>query len=127
MKGPPSFALKFCPVSDHRVVGTPRSKRVNPAQWSNAANPRIKTGHTLHPCCLPRRWPKFLDEAVVKDDPIAVNGLGLGRSHGRRRSKIHVAVEWRGPPISVILIGGNTGDNPQLIPLLDQISGRHPA
>lgn len=37
-------------------------------------------------------------------------------------SKIHLAVDGRGLPMSVTLTGGQAGDNPQLLPLLDQIS-----
>jgi transposase len=36
-------------------------------------------------------------------------------------SKIHLAVDGRGLPMSVILTAGQAGDNPQLLPLLDQI------
>jgi transposase len=37
-------------------------------------------------------------------------------------SKIHLAVDGRGLPMSVILTPGQAGDNPQLLPLLDQIN-----
>jgi hypothetical protein len=37
-------------------------------------------------------------------------------------SKIHLAVDGRGLPMSVILTPGQAGDNPQLLPLLDQIA-----
>jgi transposase len=37
-------------------------------------------------------------------------------------SKIHLAVDGRGLPMSVILTAGQAGDNPQLLPLLDQVS-----
>jgi transposase len=36
-------------------------------------------------------------------------------------SKIHLAVDGRGLPMSVILTPGQAGDNPQLLPLLDQV------
>jgi transposase len=39
-------------------------------------------------------------------------------------SKIHLAVDGRGLPMSVILTAGQAGDNPQLLPLLDQIGVR---
>lgn len=35
---------------------------------------------------------------------------------------IHLAVDGRGLPMSVILTPGQAGDNPQLLPLLDQIA-----
>lgn len=53
-----------------------------------------------------------------------MDGEGLGRSRGGLSSKIHLAVDGRGLPMSVILTGGHAGDNPQLLLLLDQISVR---
>ena len=49
-------------------------------------------------------------------------GECLGRSRGGLTSKIHLAVDGAGMPISIILTEGQTGDNPQLLPLLEQIS-----
>jgi transposase len=53
-----------------------------------------------------------------------VDGEGIGRSRGGLSSKIHLAVDGRGMPMSVILTPGQDGDNPQLLPLLDSISVR---
>jgi transposase len=53
---------------------------------------------------------------------LAVHGEHLGRSRGGLTSKIHLAVDGRGLPMSVILTPGQAGDNPQLLPLLDQVS-----
>jgi transposase len=36
-------------------------------------------------------------------------------------SKIHLAVDGRGLPMSILLTPGQSGDNPHLLPLLDQI------
>ncbi|WP_370460891.1 IS5 family transposase [Pseudonocardia sp. EV170527-09] len=52
----------------------------------------------------------------------AVEGEALGRSRGGLTSKIHLAVDGRGLPMSVILTPGQAGDNPQLLPLLDQVA-----
>ena len=49
-------------------------------------------------------------------------GEALGRSRGGLTSKIHLAVDGRGLPLSVIITAGQGGDNPQLLPLLDAIS-----
>jgi transposase len=51
-----------------------------------------------------------------------VDGEHLGRSRGGPSSKIHLAVDGRGLPMSVVLTAGQHGDTPQLLPLLDQIS-----
>ncbi len=54
-------------------------------------------------------------------EALAVDGECLGRSRGGLSSKIHLAVDGRGMPMSVILTAGQAGDNPQLVPLLDRI------
>jgi transposase len=55
-------------------------------------------------------------------EDLAVDREALGRSRGGLTSKIHLAVDARGLPMSVILSPGQAGDNPQLLPLLDQIA-----
>lgn len=50
-----------------------------------------------------------------------VDGEALGRSRGGLSTKIHLAVDGRGLPMRVLLTPGQTGDNPQLLPLLDGI------
>jgi transposase len=55
-------------------------------------------------------------------EALAIDGEALGRSRGGLTSKIHIAVDGRGLPMSVILTAGQAGDNPQLLPLLDAIS-----
>ena len=52
-------------------------------------------------------------------------GEALGRSRGGLGTKIHLAVDGRGRPLSVLLTGGQAGDNPQLLTLLDAIAGHH--
>ncbi len=54
-------------------------------------------------------------------EDLAVDGEALGRSRGGLTSKIHLAVDGRGLPMSIILTPGQAGDNPQLLPLLDQV------
>lgn len=57
-------------------------------------------------------------------EDLAIEGEGLGRSRGGLTSKIHLAVDGRGLPMSVLVTPGQAGDNPQLRPLLDQIHVR---
>lgn len=57
-------------------------------------------------------------------EDLAVDGEALGRSRGGPTSRIHLAVDGRGLPMSVIPTPGQAGDNPQLPPLLDQIERR---
>jgi transposase len=46
----------------------------------------------------------------------------LGRSRGGWSTKTHLSVDHRGRPLSVRLTPGQAGDNPQLLPLLDDIA-----
>jgi transposase len=57
-------------------------------------------------------------------EALAVEGEGLGRSRGGLTSKIHLAVDGRGRPMSILITPGQAGDNPELLPLLDQVSVR---
>ncbi|MDG4821989.1 IS5 family transposase [Asanoa sp. WMMD1127] len=54
----------------------------------------------------------------------AQEGEALGRSRGGLSTKIHLAVDRRGRPLSILLTGGQAGDNPQLLNLLDAITVR---
>jgi transposase len=57
-------------------------------------------------------------------EALAVEGEGLGRSRGGLTSKIHLAVDGKGRPMSILVTPGQAGDNPQLLALLDQVSVR---
>jgi transposase len=46
----------------------------------------------------------------------------LGRSRGGWSTKTHLSVDAVGRPLSVRLTAGQAGDNPQLIPLLEDIN-----
>jgi transposase len=54
----------------------------------------------------------------------AQDGEALGRSRGGLSTKIHLAVDRRGRPLSILLTGGQAGDNPQLFNVLDAIGVR---
>ena len=51
-------------------------------------------------------------------EALAVEGEGLGRSRGGLTSKIHLAVDGRGLPMSILVTPGQAGDNPELLALL---------
>lgn len=51
----------------------------------------------------------------------------LGRSRGGLTSKIHLAVERRCRPLSIILTPGQAADSPQFVPVLKKIRVRGPA
>jgi transposase len=53
-------------------------------------------------------------------------GEAIGRSRGGLSSKIHLAVDGRGRPLSIQVTPGQAGDNPQLLPLLDAIAVNRP-
>jgi transposase len=54
----------------------------------------------------------------------ALEGEALGRSRGGLTSKIHLAVDGRGRPLSILVTPGQAGDNPQLVALLETICVR---
>jgi transposase len=85
--------------------------------------------HRLHldPGSPAQRWgPEKGGCATAWIEELAIDGEALGRSRGGLSSKIHLAVDGRGLPMSVILTPGQAGDNPQLLPLLDQIAVARP-
>jgi putative transposase len=47
----------------------------------------------------------------------------IGRSRGGLTTKIHALTDQRQAPVTVRLTAGQAGDNPQLIPLLDDYAG----
>ena len=53
-----------------------------------------------------------------------VDGECLGRSRGGLTTKLHLAVDARGRPRTLRLTEGQAGDNPQLLPLLDDLVWR---
>jgi transposase len=67
-------------------------------------------------------WPSGPARARVA----LTEGEALGRSRGGLSTKIHLAVDGKGRPLSVLLTGGQAGDSPQLLPALDAISIRGP-
>jgi transposase len=67
-------------------------------------------------------WPAGRGRASVA----LTEGEALGWSRGGHGTKIHLAVDGRGRPLSVLLTGGQAGDNPQLLPVLDAIAVRGP-
>ncbi|MFL6097678.1 MAG: transposase, partial [Blastococcus sp.] len=63
----------------------------------------------------------------------APGGSGASRSTarpsaapGRADCKLHLAVDGRGPPMAIRFTAGQAGDNPQLLPLLDEVAVAHP-
>lgn len=77
-----------------------------------------------HDLSLLRRGARKIGGCSDPVETIAVDGECLGRSRGGLSSKIHLAVDGRGLPMSVILTPGQGGDNPQLVPLLEKINVR---
>lgn len=49
----------------------------------------------------------------------------VGRSRGGLTTKVHMATDAAGQPVRFILTGGQAGDAPQAIPLLDGVEATH--
>jgi transposase len=58
--------------------------------------------------------------------PGAQDDEAIGRSRGGLSTKIHLALDGRGRPLSILLTPGQAGDNPQLLALLDAIAVNEP-
>lgn len=58
--------------------------------------------------------------------PGAQDGEAIGRSRAGLSTKIHLAVDGRGRPLSILLTPGQAGDNPQLLALPDAIRVNEP-
>ena len=56
-----------------------------------------------------------------KGIPAPIPQEGLGRSRGGLTTKIHLACDGKGRPLSIVVTPGQWGDNPQLEPVLDGI------
>ncbi len=49
----------------------------------------------------------------------------IGRSRGGLTTKIHALTDQRQAPVAVRLTAGQAGDNPELVPLLDDLAGAY--
>jgi transposase len=77
----------------------------------------------LRPGSPARRWrPEKRGCTTGWVEDLAIDGEALGRSRGGLTTKLHLAVDGRGLPMAVVLTAGQAGDNPHLLPLLDQVS-----
>lgn len=65
------------------------------------------------------------NHTILRPEP---DDHALGRSRGGWSTKTHLSVDRRGRPLSIRLTPGQAGDNPQLLPLIDDIAvpGRGP-
>ncbi|MFC4119882.1 IS5 family transposase [Nonomuraea zeae] len=65
------------------------------------------------------------DGAAQKEPPGGVDtepdDHALGRSRGGRTTKVHLACEQGCKPLSLLLTGGQCGDSPQFVPVLQRI------
>jgi transposase len=87
----------------------------------------LQRGLQLGPGAPARRWsPEKGGCATGWVEDLAIDGEALGRSRGGLTTKLHLAVDGRGLPMAVLLTPGQAGDNPQLLPLLDDISVARP-
>jgi transposase len=100
-------------ILDHVVV---KNDAVGDVEWIVSVDPTIVRAHQ-HAAGAPHRSPKELADRRKGDGHInecppggrpAVEGLG--RSRGGLSSKIHLACDGRGRPLSIVLIPGQAHD-----------------
>ncbi|WP_233601156.1 MULTISPECIES: IS5 family transposase [Micromonospora] len=105
---------------------------------------RILAAAQVHDDGIPVQWTISIDSSIVRAHqhaagarkkggspsspatPDAQDGEAIGRSRGGLSTKIHLAVDGRGRPLSILLTPGQAGDNPQLLALLDAIRVNEP-
>jgi transposase len=120
-----------------RVLSPPQRAAPDPAVRGAAAQ--------VHDDGIPVQWTISVDSSIVRahqhaagarkkggsatsaaTPPGAQDGEAIRRSRGGLSTKIHLAVDGRGRPLSILLTPGQAGDNPQLLALLDAIRVNEP-
>ncbi|MEU4473112.1 IS5 family transposase [Micromonospora sp. NPDC023888] len=107
-----------------RGIGSwPRCRSMTTAQRCSgrSVSTRRSCGRTSMPLVPAKRG-----SATSPATPGARDGEAIGRSRGGLSTKIHLAVDGRGRPLSLLLTPGQAGDNPQLLTLLDAIRVNEP-
>src|ERR1700682_4465074 len=106
-----------CSPRSRRCSGwTPRWSRTSRSccRWIRRACGRINTARAHAPTRLPQGALSNYKKAPDEPDDHAI-----GRSRGGLTTKIHALTDQREAPVVVRLTAGQAGDNPQLVPLLD--------
>jgi len=111
---------------------------------TNSPPPQHRTPHlrggtcsqppTCCPACLRSPLRKLVDRVDkfirpwdrVPNLPVEPADHAIGRSRGSLSTKIHTLTDDRTRPVAVILTPGQSGDNPQLEPLLDLHRQQYP-
>ncbi|MFJ7912964.1 IS5 family transposase [Kitasatospora sp. NPDC096204] len=95
-----------------------RNDAVGTVEWTVSIDSTVARAHQ-HAAGARKKGAKSEDES---DDPAAVaRREALGRSRGGLTTKIHLAVDGRGLPLSIVLSTGNTADCTILPAVLDAI------
>jgi transposase len=81
-------------------------------------------GIPVEPRLLDRAGPPARRRCPQERGTTGVIGEALGRSRGGWSTKIHLAVDGRGRPLSILITPGQAGDNSMLFPVLDAIRVR---
>jgi putative transposase len=93
--------------------GWPRTSR-SCCRWIRRTCGRINIARAHDPTRSPRGALSNYRKAADEPDDHAI-----GRSRGGLTTKIHALTDPREAPVAVRLTAGHAGDNPQLVPLLD--------
>ncbi|WKU02055.1 IS5 family transposase [Micromonospora soli] len=91
-----------------------------PVQWTISIDSSIVRAHQHAAGARKKGAPRQVRRRGAQD------GEAIGRSRGGLSTKIHLAVDGRGRPLSILLTPGQAGDNPQLLALLDAIRVNEP-
>nr|WP_275581273.1 IS5 family transposase [Micromonospora luteifusca] len=91
-----------------------------PVQWTISIDSSIVRAHQHSAGARKKGAPRQVRRRGAQD------GEAIGRSRGGLSTKIHLAVDGRGRPLSILLTPGQAGDNFQLLALLDAIRVNEP-
>ncbi|MFE3396432.1 IS5 family transposase [Kitasatospora indigofera] len=95
-----------------------RDDAVGAVEWTVSVDSTVARAHQ-HAAGARKKGPEAGDES---EDPAAVaRREALGRSRGGLTTKVHLAVDGRGLPLSIVLSTGNTADCTMFPAVLDAI------
>ncbi|MFB7678303.1 IS5 family transposase [Kitasatospora purpeofusca] len=95
-----------------------RDDAVGAMEWTVSVDSTVARAHQ-HAAGDRKKGPEAGDES---EDPAAVTRReALGRSRGGLTTKVHLAVDGRGLPLSIVLSAGNTADCTMFPAVLDAI------
>lgn len=90
-------------------------------RWAGSSGPCRWTPPSIVPTSTPLGARKGALRGQVEDPQRSAARQALGRSRGGLTTKVHLAVDGRGLPLSIVLTPGNVNDSTMFDAVLDTI------